>query len=79
MKLVPKGDKVFLKSEEELLKISRDLSWYSTDSNRIDIAKKYGSKIVVCNGIEYDYFFAKEGPTFHLNMINIKRTINELS
>lgn len=81
MKLIPtEGEKVFLKSEEELLRISRNLSWYMTDPNRIDIAKQYGNKIVICNGSEpkYDYFITKEGPTFNFEMIDIKRTINEL-
>jgi len=82
MKLIPeKGDKVFLKSEEELLKLSRTLLWYMTDSNRIQIAKSYGNKIVICNGteIKYNYFFTKEGPTLHFDMINIKRTVNEIN
>ena len=82
MNLIPeKGDKVFLKSEEELLKLSHTLMWYMTGPNTIQIAKEYGNKIVICTGTEtkYNYFFTQEGPTFHFSMIDIKRTVNEIN
>lgn len=66
------GEKLVLKSEEDLLRILRSLNWNGNDENRIKMAKEYGGKEVTCDNPQdhHSYCFTKEGPSIHYSMIS---------